>query len=144
MRTRRQHPSLTATRRRWGAAARSEDGNTSIQNIILMPMLFLVIFAIVQAGIYYHALNTARSIANGAVQVTRLEGGTEAAGRSEAAARMAAVGPALLGGTTVSVSRTPEQATVTIDGTVRSMIPGLTLPIRSTATGPVERWAVAP
>jgi Flp pilus assembly protein TadG len=119
-----------------------ERGSVTIEAVILMPLLFLMIFAIVQAGLYYHAQSTARSIANGAVQVTRVEGGTEAAGRADAVARLDSVGTELISNRNIAVDRGPEQSTVTITGRAPSII-GIPLTVRQTATGPTERW-VAP
>lgn len=119
-----------------------ERGSVTIEAIILMPLLFLLIFAIVQAGLYYFAQSTARSIANGAVQVTRVEGGTEAAGRAEAVARLDSVGTELISNRGVDVVRGPEQSTVTITGRAPTII-GIPFTVTQTATGPTERW-VAP
>jgi Flp pilus assembly protein TadG len=116
-----------------------ERGIVTIEAIILMPLLFLLIFAIVQAGLYYHAQSTARSIANGAVQVTRIEDGTAEAGRAEANARLAAVGTGLIANPGVDVVRGVEESRVTVTGRAPTII-GIPFTVRQTATGPTERW----
>jgi Flp pilus assembly protein TadG len=117
-----------------------EEGNASIVGAILLPLLFVFILAIVQAGMVYHANNTARAIANTTVQATRLEDGTVEAGQAAASSRLQMVGPNLILNPAVAVSRTPETASATVTGRVQSILPGLRFPIEQTATGPVERW----
>jgi Flp pilus assembly protein TadG len=122
------------------ANARLEDGNTSIENLIWMPLVFVVIFTIINVGFWYHAQNTARSIANSVVQVARIDGGSEAAGQAEASARLAQISEDVIEEPSVSITRGTDQASVTVTGRVRSLIPGLTFPVRQTATGPTERF----
>lgn len=123
-----------------------ESGAASIQTVIIYPVVLLLIFAMVQGVVYFHAQNMARSVANGAVQAARLETGTEADGYAEARARLDR-SPDLFASVDVVVQRGPEVATATVEGLAPSLVPGFQgLRVRQTATGPVERFnpAVVP
>jgi Flp pilus assembly protein TadG len=141
MTRRREAPTQAAPRARLRDRLRAEEeGNVSIVGAILLPLLFIFILAIVQAGMVYHANNTARAIANTTVQATRLEDGSVEAGQATASSRLQMIGPNLILNPQVAVSRTAETASVTVTGRVQSILPGLRFPIEQTATGPVERW----
>ncbi|GAA1863496.1 hypothetical protein GCM10009751_21750 [Myceligenerans crystallogenes] len=123
--------------------ADGERGVASIQTVIVYPVVLLLVFAMVQGVLYFHAQNIARSVANGAVQAARLESGTEAAGYAAAGDRLDRVRDAF---TTVDVvvERGPEVATATVVGLAPSLVPGFRgLRIEQTATGPVERFTPA-
>lgn len=128
------------------SAAEGERGAASIQTVITYPVVLLLIFAMVQGVIYFHAQNVARSVANGAVQAARLETGTEADGYAEASARLDR-GRDVFASVDVVVERGPEVATATVEGLAPSLVPGFRgLRVEQTASGPVERFtpAVAP
>jgi hypothetical protein len=129
----------------------AEDGNVTMQNLIWMPTVFLLIFAFVQFGLWFHAGNIARTVANDAVQVARIEGGTEAGGRAEAAAGLAAIGGIIIRPTVdftcdsvvpggACDAATATTVTVRVSGFVQSFIPGITLPVNQAATGSTERF----
>ncbi|WP_125775607.1 TadE/TadG family type IV pilus assembly protein [Antribacter gilvus] len=124
--------------------ADSEAGAASLQTVITYPIVLLLVFGMVQGVIYYHAQNTAQSVANGAVQAARVEGGSAEAGHREAAARIARAGDGVFASVQVAVDRGATQATATVSGLAPSIVPGLRgLRIVQTATGPVERFTSA-
>ena len=98
---------------------RSERGSTSVQMVILMPVLFLVMFLGMQAALFYHA----RTVAIAAAQQ-----GARAAGGSD-----------VLENASVTGSRTATEATVTVQGAALSVIPGWSPIVQQSATVPVER-----
>lgn len=120
-----------------------ERGAASIQTVLTYPIVLLLIFGMVQGVLYFHAQNTAQSVANGAVQVARVEGGSTAAGQAEAASRLARGGDAFAT-VDVRVTRGQETATATVVGLAPSIVPGFRgLRIEQSATGPVERFTQA-
>lgn len=138
-RTRRALPFCTPPR----PGPAGERGAASIQTVITYPVVLLMVFAMVQGVIYYHAQNVARSVANGAVQAARLETGTEADGYAEAAARLDR-GRDVFASVDVFVDRGEEVATATVVGLAPSLVPGFRgLRVEQTATGPVERFTPA-
>lgn len=121
----------------------NERGAASLQTVITYPIVLLLIFAMVQGVLYFHAQNTAQSVANGAVQAARVEGGTLDAGYAEAASRLARGGDAFAA-VDVSVTRGPQTATARVVGLAPSIVPGFRgLRIEQSATGPVERFTSA-
>lgn len=120
-----------------------ERGATSIQTVLTYPIVLMLIFAMVQGMLWFHAQNTAQSVANGAVQAARVEGGSVDAGYAEASSRLARAGDAFAS-VTVSVVRGQETATARVVGLAPSIVPGFRgLRVEQSATGPVERFASA-
>ena len=97
---------------------RSERGSTSVQMVILMPVLFLVMFLGLQAALFYHA----RTVAIAAAQQGARAGGSD-----------------VLENASVTGSRTATEATVTVQGAALSVIPGWSPIVQQSATVPVER-----
>ncbi|BCB74487.1 hypothetical protein Pflav_008970 [Phytohabitans flavus] len=92
----------------------------------------------VQAAAWGLAELATRYAANHALQATRVEGGTAAAGQSDAATVLAQLNTNLVTQPTVSVTRGPATATVTVKGTAIKVIPFLRIPVGTTVNGPVE------
>jgi Flp pilus assembly protein TadG len=117
-----------------------ERGAASLQTVLTYPIVLMLIFAMVQGMLYFHAQNTAQSVANGAVQAARVEGGSVDSGYAEAASRLARGGEAFAS-VDVSVTRGEEMATARVVGLAPSIVPGFRgLRIEQSATGPVERF----
>ncbi|MGI5188711.1 TadE/TadG family type IV pilus assembly protein [Promicromonospora sp. CA-289599] len=118
----------------------NERGAASLQTILTYPLVLMLIFGMVQGVLYFHAQNTAQSVANGAVQAARVEGGSVDSGYAEAAARLARGGDAFAS-VNVSVTRGQEMATARVVGLAPSIVPGFRgLRVEQSATGPVERF----
>ena len=121
-------------------AIRSERGSTSVQMVILMPVLFLVMFLGMQAALLYHARTVAIAAAQQGARAAGAE--TSSAGDGIAAATSfvaAAGGSDVLENASVSGSRSATQATVTVQGAALSVIPGWSPIVQQSATVPVER-----
>lgn len=125
--------------RRSRATARTDDGSSSIQAAVLYPVVMLLLLAVIQGGVYFHAQNVARTAASSAVQAARTATGTPADGH-EAAARVLHQGGSSLRDVAVAVDRGPTDVTATITGTSMTLIPGWHPGIRQTASGTVERF----
>jgi len=74
----------------------------------------------------------------------RAEDGSAAAGQDRAMAMIANAGSQVLLGPTVSASRGSDSVDVEVRGHAVSVVPGLSLPVRATAAGPVERFEPDP
>src|SRR4051812_29882372 len=118
----------------WIARLRDETGAAGVEAVILYPVVLMLIFAIIQGGIVFHARNVARSAANGAVLAAQTEEGPSPPGVAEATARLARAGDAaLLSGTTVQVERGANQVIATVSGQALSIVPGLAgIPVSAT------------
>jgi Flp pilus assembly protein TadG len=107
---------------------RSERGSTSVQMVILMPVLFSVMFLGLQAALFYHARTVAIAAAQEGARAAGAETGSAAAGGSD-----------VLENSLVFGSRSATEATVTVRGAALSVIPGWSPIVQQSATVPVER-----
>ncbi|MEA2703144.1 MAG: hypothetical protein QOD63_1089 [Actinomycetota bacterium] len=115
-----------------------DEGSSTLEFVILMPVLLLLLFGCVQGALWYHARNLALSAATEGLQAARTEQGTATAGERSATSFLTRAGG--LTGSTVAVDKTPVTVTVTVTGTAPSILPGLLdLSVSQTAVGPVER-----
>jgi Flp pilus assembly protein TadG len=129
----------------WVARLRDDTCAAGVEAVILYPVVLLLIFAIIQGGIVFHARNVARSAANGAVLAAQTEDGSNATGVAEANARLARAGDAaLLAGANVQVDRGANQVNATVSGQALSIVPGLAgITVSATASGAVEHFSPA-
>ena len=107
---------------------------------MVFPAFLLVLLLTVQAAMFAHARNVATAAAQEGLRAARLSTGSADAGRTTATGFLAAAGDRLLTAETVTADRAGGVATVTVTGRALSVLPGLALPIRAAATGPVERF----
>src|SRR5215211_557085 len=111
-------------RLRLAAADRSERGSTSVQMVILMPVLFAVMFLGMQAALFYHARTVAIAAAQEGARAAGAEQGRESDGVGTANDFVAeAGGDDVLTGASATASRTTTSATVTVTGYSLSVIP---------------------
>src|SRR5213078_3382792 len=87
-------------------------GSAAVEFALGAPILMLLVGMLVQIGLWACGDFAARNAANHALQTTRVVGGTEAAGRDDAAALLRQNGGWIID-PTVTVTRTPTVTTVT-------------------------------
>lgn len=120
----------------WGRR-RDERGSGGVEFLIVVVAIFFLFAAMLQYGIRMHANRLAQLAAHeGAVAAARFDG-TPGAGRTTAA--QYADGPAIRG-VSISASRTPTEARVSVTVQIVTILPLLGDPITYTATAPVERY----
>jgi Flp pilus assembly protein TadG len=125
-------------RRRIGLA---DAGSSTAETVILMPLGFLLLWTAVQFGVWAHATHIAHAAADTGLAHARAHHTTEAGAHAHTQAVLEQLGGAgLLTGATVTVDRTPAQATVVIDGHAQAVVPGLVLPVHVQVSGPVDRF----
>ena len=119
---------------------RDERGSTSLELVILFPVVLLLIFAGIQGALYYHARNVALSAAQQGVRAAKAENGSSDQGRQAAQAFVDQAGGAnVMTGVNVTSNRGANEATVTVTGQPISVIPGiLNFTVSQTAQGPIE------
>lgn len=117
-------------------------GASALETVLIAPVLLLALMTIVQFGLYFHAKNVAEQAAQEGAAAARSFDGTEADAKATTEDYLAALGVRTLQRRSVAVNRGPESASVTVRGTALSLIPipGLTLRVEVTASGPVERY----
>ncbi len=149
-----------AVRRRWDAArgdsgvgtaarparAGGDRGMTAIEFVFLTPVLFFMIFATVQFGMYFFADHVAQAAAQAGARKARDDADADPAGWSGQATSTAKdyirqLGPGLLDGPRVRASQTdPTTVRVRVTATVPSVFPGLKFHVDEASQGPIERF----
>jgi Flp pilus assembly protein TadG len=120
--------------------ARDERGDETIEAVLVTPVLLLLIMVIIQFGLWYHASHVAEAAAQQGASAARVEAARAHDGRVSAQQFMAAAAPALVNNVTVTATRNAEIARVEVDGTLHSIVPGLTLHVHGETQSPVERF----
>ena len=108
--------------------------------VIVIPVLLLAVTVVFQAMEYYRARQAAETAAYQAVEAARVFGASEADGTAQAHDVLNQLGSPLenLG---VAVSRLGPVVTATVTGRPHELVPGLSLRIRASSSGPVERFS---
>jgi len=111
---------------------------------IIFPITLLIVFGIVQFGIWYHANDIAQAAAQQAVRAASSYEGTQTDGTREAGHVLTENANGLIIHTGIACSRNPNTATVTVTGDALEVIPFIPLPVKATATSPVESFRPPP
>lgn len=129
-----------------GDRAGGDRGMTAIEFVFLTPVLFFMIFATVQFGLFYFADHVAQAAAQAGARKARAEadanpGGWEAKAKATALSYIAQLGPRLLEGPTVTPSRPANNTVgVRVTATVPTVFPGMTFTVNEQSQGPIERF----
>lgn len=144
--SRPQRPSCRALRTATRLSAgllRDERGAATTEMVIVMPALLTMVLLLAQATVWWHATHIAQATAAHALAVTRVQHGTAAVGQDDAQRLLDQLGRGPLLSAHVTVGRTADRADVQVTGTASSVVPYLHLPVRTHASGPVERFRPA-
>lgn len=117
----------------------SERGSATLETVVLWPAVFLLIFGIVHAGLWFHARNVALSAAREGARAASMDDG------SGGAARAAEFLTATTDGTVMRVGDIHETTdagtvTVTVTGSSTTLVPGWRVDVSQSATAPIRRW----
>lgn len=119
---------------------RGERGSSSVEAVLLFPVLLFVVLIAIQADLYAHARHVARAGAREGVQAARHYDGSTTAANTRARHYLQLLGGRVLTVRSVHATRTATQASVTVVGDVRGVLPWPKIAIRETSTAPVERF----
>ena len=111
-----------------------------MQAVLVFPALLLTVMLVVQFALYLHAQSVAEAAAQDGSAAARRADGSVSSGRVAVTRSLATLGPRMLAGRTVSVSRSATVVRVSVTGRVLAVVPGLSLHVHETAEGPVERF----
>lgn len=117
-----------------------DEGVATTQLVIAMPALLTMLLLIVQLGLWFHASHLVHASAQEGARAARAETGTAAAGEARARDLLANLGRELILDTAVDAQRSAASARVEVTGHVRPVLPGLHLPVRAVAEGPLEQF----
>ncbi len=106
--------------------------------VVLLPALFVLMFAGIQAGIWYQARAVVLAAAQEGARAAAAENGSSGAGVQAARGYIdsTTIG---LNGTSISGARDATEATVTITTHTLSLVPAWSPQITQSASQPVER-----
>jgi len=126
------HPNANGRRHR-GAA-----GSATVEFVICATVMVLLLLVVVQVALFFHARAVATTAARQGLDHVRVVNGSVGDGVGTANAFLAQAGGGLER-RDVHASRSATTASVTIEGEVVSVVPGVRLPIDVTVSAPVER-----
>jgi Flp pilus assembly protein TadG len=121
-------------------ARRGDAGSATLQTVLVMPLLLLLITAIVQFALWYHAAHIAIAAAQEGARAARVEGGSSESGRARAQQVLDQLGTRVLSDATITVTRDAETARVEVRATAPELIPGVRLPVHAVSAGKTERF----
>lgn len=119
-------------------AGRSDAGITTVELSVVAPLLIIWIMLVVQGALWWHAKQVADAAVAEAVDVAQLSDNTAADGEAAALDWLAQSGN--LTNTSVSVDRSADRVTVTVQGDAPQLVPGWDWGVTAQAEGPVERF----
>jgi hypothetical protein len=126
------------------ARAGGDRGMTSIEFVFLTPVLFFMIFATVQFGLYFFADHVAQAAAQAGARKARAEANADPAhwadtARSTASDYIDQLGPNLLDGRSITpINQYPTTVGIRVTATVPAVFPGLHFSVHEVSQGPVE------
>ncbi|GAA0479885.1 hypothetical protein Aca07nite_87660 [Actinoplanes capillaceus] len=124
-------------RRRW-ARRRPDRGSTTVEHALWVGAWMTCLVLGAQVVVWALAQLACQYAANHGLQVARVQGGTPAAGKADAAQIVQMLGTNLVDGLQVSAQRTEDSVTITVSGTAAHIFSFLIIPVDASATGPVE------
>jgi Flp pilus assembly protein TadG len=123
---------------------RDDSGFSALEMAVIFPVTIFIVFGIVQFGIWYHANDIAQAAAQQAVRSASAYGTTQADCSTEAGKVLNENAHGLIIHTQIACNRGAQTATVTVAGDAIQVIPFIPLPVKATATAPVEAFRPPP
>lgn len=121
---------------------RAEEGLTSTELAVVMPVLIALVLVPFQVALWWHAHQVADGAAREALDAAQVVTATDDDGIRAAEWFLDAAGN--LTEPQVTVTRTAENVTVEITGRAPRLIPGLDWQVTARAAGPTERFIPEP
>lgn len=131
------------TSRRWRDPAtrlHTDRGAGSVEVAVLAIVVLMLVFTIIQVGLFYHARKVAQSAARQGVDTGRQFGSTPSDGVAQAETFLAKFGGSVRGASVSSAGSNAEEIHITVTGHIATLVPGLELTVTQDAHGPIERW----
>jgi Flp pilus assembly protein TadG len=115
-----------------------ERGSTTVEFVVLVPLMVLLLMVVVQFGVYFHTCAVVTTAARHGADDARVFTGTAEAGAA-ATEQFLDQAAGALRDRGVTVDRSPTEVTITVTGEVVSLIPFASFPVAVTVHAPVER-----
>jgi len=101
---------------------RGERGSVSLELAVVFPIVLLLVFTIVQTGIYYYARTLAMTAAQEGLREASALTGTPAQGTDKATSFLDRTADGWVTGRTVTADRTVSTSTVTVTGQASALL----------------------
>ena len=121
---------------------KAEDGLTSTELAVIMPVLIMLILVPFQVALWWHADQIADAAAREAVDAAQVVTATEEDGIRAAEWFLDAAGN--ITEPQVTVTRTTETVSVEVTGRSPRLLPGFDWQVTARAAGPIERFIPEP
>lgn len=115
-----------------------EQGATTTEVTILVPVVLFWILLTVQVGLWYHATQVATAAADDAVDASQLSAATTSDGEAAASRVLAAAGN--VADPRVTVTRDQREVVATVEGMAPQLVPGFAWRVAVRVEAPVERF----
>src|SRR4051794_25511254 len=116
-------------------------GLSTLEAVFTVPVIMLMILGIVQAGMWWYARQVALTAAQEGARAARAYEASNADGAAKANSYLSQVDGgtgSILNDPQISVRRSGDTVTVEVRGHVVTLVPGLSVSIDVTSTGPAE------
>ena len=122
------------------ANKRTDRGASTLELALLTPVLLLVILAVLQATMVFHARHVALAAAQAGARVAREQrtGDWQTAARQEGEEYVGKIGPGLLTGVHVHPDAHGNVRGVTVSGHSVQIVPFIPFPVSEHSEGPIE------
>jgi type II secretory pathway pseudopilin PulG len=121
--------------------AAREDGFSTLEAVVVIPVVVILTMLVIQFVMLWHARNITEAAAQNALRVARGYQAAAAQGQESANEYLSKVAAKMLDNYTVDVQRGPDTVTVTVHATVSRVVPFGTYTVTERASGPVEKFA---
>ncbi|MFE6894808.1 TadE/TadG family type IV pilus assembly protein [Streptomyces sp. NPDC057694] len=126
-------------RTRLSARVRSDRGALALELSMIMPLAFLMLFTLIQGGIWFHGRSVAHHAAQQALDAQRLYNAPAGAGQQAGRDFLADMGGSL-NNSQIHVSAGADRVSVQVEGDVIMLVPGWTVHVSQTVQAPVEKF----
>ncbi len=142
-------PVSVSGRRRGRRGGRGDEGITTLEFVLITPVLLFLIFVVIEFALWYVARHVVLAAAEEGGRAARDAGQTSAQavenGKNTAISYVNQIGPGSLQGLPgANVTITGGVATVTVTATAASVIPGMSLTVTEKSSGIIEQFQAAP
>ena len=128
--------------REWGRSRwRDDRGALTLSYVAILPLVFLLIMALIQASLWFLARSAALAAARRGADAARTFEATRASGLAAALAFAHQAGQGYLEDPwATAAGSTGTTVSITVDGHVPSFIPGLVMNVSETVQAPAETF----
>jgi hypothetical protein len=108
--------------------------------VLVVPGVLFFMSVVAQAVVYYHASHLATAAAQETARAAQLADGNVTDAQTHGLEFVAQSAPKLVLDPQVSVVRDDESVSVEVRGRAPRLLPGISVDLRATARGPIERF----